>query len=189
MKTITLFFTCLLANSCIVINKHAEGDGSATADMNQVVKLSDPEWTALSACNTRSILEINAEKLKHLIEKKPKTLMVFSATWCGHCQLELPSLLKAAQSRDIIFVWVDYNVTKINRALDKNEYGKPVYILASSQYGADEAHKANVFLRELTAAKDTAASFPRHLVFRKGVYAESINEPMTATKIAETFEE
>lgn len=189
MKTITLFFTCLLASSCIVINKHAEGDGSATADMNQVVKLSDPGWAELSAGNARSILEINAEKLEHLVTEKPKALMVFSATWCGHCQLELPALLKAAQSRDIIFVWVNYDVAKINRALDKNEYRKPVYILASSQYGADEAHKANVFLRELTAGKDTVASFPRHLVFKNGVYVKSIDEPMTAIKIAEIFEE
>ncbi len=52
--------------------------------------------------------ELSEDNLAEVIEKNPKVVVQFMATWCGNCRIMKPKFKKlASENKDMAFVLVD----------------------------------------------------------------------------------
>ncbi len=171
----TKYLVLLLFSSCIVITSRGPDDGYALADKEQFSGFQD----SLAQTDTFKIVEIKADEFKSVLPKSGNAVVILWASWCGHCLVELPSLIEASKSKAIYFVSSDYGLKRMNKEF--KGYKKPIYVVSSQAYGPNETEKSRAFLHELSAKLDTApVSFPKHLYFKQGEFAGVIEGQLSS---------
>lgn len=160
------YLILLLFSSCIVITSRGPDDGYASADKDQLSGFQD----AMAQSDTFKIVEIKADEFKSVLPKSGNAVVILWASWCGRCLVELPSLIEASKTRPIYFVSSDYGLKRMNKEF--KDYQKPIYVVSSRAYGADEIEKNRGFLHELSTQLDSVPiAFPKHLYFKQGEFA------------------
>lgn len=84
------------------------------------------------------LIELTDDSLKEIVEKNPKVVVQYSASWCGNCRIMKPKFKKmASEHDDVAFVIVDAELSPESRKL-ANVTNLPTFATFSNGVLQDE---------------------------------------------------